>query len=147
MFHKLPFGCLGWNDHFVRLEYLEALESQSPRVLLAYGDDPRDATALRRTVEQLAVSSEPHDVRIDELPGFEPVDGCSLTASVGSVDSGVEQLAGSDRAFRCAFRPAAWMLVSGLLEPFEKNEGPGARFQWLSEEGPVEWIYSTVRGW
>lgn len=131
----------------MRLEYLEDLESQSPRVLLAYGDDPRDAAALRRTVEQLAVSSEPQDVRIDELPGFEPVDGCSLTASIGSVDSGVEQLAGSYRAFRCVLRPAAWMLVAGLLEPFEKDEGPGARFQWLSEEGPVEWIYSTVRGW
>jgi len=54
MFHELPFGCLGWNDHFVRLEYLEDLEAQSPRMLLACGGDPRDATALRRTVGQLA---------------------------------------------------------------------------------------------
>lgn len=142
----------------VRLEYLEDLESQSPRVLLAYGNDPRDATVLRRAVEQLAASSEAHDVRIDKLPGFQPVDGCSLTASVGSVDSGVEQLDGSDRAFRCVLRPATWRHVSGLLETFEKTEEPahspyvaglrtGARFQYLSETGPVEWIVSTERGW
>jgi hypothetical protein len=124
MFHELPFGCLGWNDHFVRLEYLEDLEAQSPRMLLAYGDDPRDATALRRTVEQLAART-----------------------SVSTPGNSSMRTSWSDRAFRCAFRPAAWMLVSGLLEPFEKNEGPGARFQWLSEEGPVEWIHSTVRGW
>jgi hypothetical protein len=130
----------------MRLEYLEDLESQSPRVLLAYGDDPRDATVLRRTVEQLAASSEAHDVRIDKLPGFQPVDGCSLTASVGSVDSGVEQLDGSDRAFLCALSPAAWKRVSGLLEPFENDMRPGV-FQWLSEEGPIEWIISGDRGW
>jgi hypothetical protein len=142
----------------MRLEYLEDLESQSPRVLLAYGNDPRDATVLRRAVEQLAASSEAHDVRIDTLPEFQPVDGCSLTASVGSVDSGVEQLDGSDRAFRCVLRPATWRRVSGLLEPFEKTEEParspylaglrtGARFQFLSETGPVEWIVSTERSW
>ena len=92
-------------------------------MLLAYGDDPRDAAALRRTVEQLAVSSEPHDVRIDELPGFEPVDGCSLTASARSVDSGVEQLAGSYRAFRCVLRPAAWMLVFWSSRTLREERG------------------------
>lgn len=142
----------------MRLEYLEDLESQSPRVLLAYGNDPRDVTVLRRTVEQLAAGSEARDVRIDKLPGFQPVDGCSLTASVGSVDSGIAQLDGSDRAFRCVLRPETWRRVSGLLEPFEKTEEParsqylaglrtGARFQYLSETGPVEWIVSTERSW
>jgi len=142
----------------MRLEYLEDLESQNPRVLLAYGDDPRDATVLRRTVEQLAASSEAQDVRIDALSGFQAVDGCSLTASVGSADSGVEQLDGSDRAFRCVLRRETWRRVSGLLEPFETTEEParspyvaglriGAQFQYLSETGPVEWIISTERSW
>jgi hypothetical protein len=97
-------------------------------------------------------------VRIDKLPGFQPVDGCSLTASVGSVDSGVAQLDGSDRAFRCVLRLVTWRRVSGLLAPFEKTvesaRSPylaglrsGARFQYLSETGPVEWIVSTERSW
>ena len=131
----------------MRLEYLEDLEAQSsPRVLLAYGTDPGGAAVLRHTVEQLAASSEAHGVRIDKLPGFQPVEGCSLTASVGSVDSGVEKLEGSERAFRCVLRPATWRRVWGLLEPFEIEMGPNG-FQWLSEEGPIEWIISGDRGW
>ena len=101
----------------MRLEYLEDPESQTPRVLLAYGDDPRDAAVLRRTAEELGAADNDHEVRVDRLPGFHGVDGCSLVASVGTVDSGVEPLDGSDRAFRCVLRPAAWKRVSGLLEP------------------------------
>src|ERR1700694_3855740 len=141
----------------MRLEYLEDLESTNPRVRLACGDDPGDATVLRRTVEQLAASSEADGVRIDQLPGFQSVDGCSLTASVGSIDSGVAQVGGSDRAFRCVLRSETWRRVSGLLEPFEKTEQPnpspyvaglrtGARLQYLSVTGPVEWIVSAKRG-
>jgi hypothetical protein len=54
----------------VRLEYLEDLNAQSPRVLLAYGDDCRDAVVLRRAVDQLA-SGKNHEVRVDQLPGFQ----------------------------------------------------------------------------
>lgn len=85
-------------------------------------------------------------MRVDQLPGFQGVDGCSLVASAASVDSGVERLEGSERAFRCALSPAAWKRVSGLLEPFEIGLRPGV-FQWLSEESPIEWIISGDRGW
>ena len=140
----------------MHLEYLEDAESQTPRVLLTYGDDPRDATVLRRAAEVLAAGDEGHEVRVDQLPDFHAVDGCSLAASVGSVDAGVEPLDGSKRAFRCVLRPATWKLVSELLEPFEStaNRRPpphglkvDGRFQYLTETGPVEWIISTVRGW
>jgi hypothetical protein len=142
----------------VHLDYFERDGGMPRPVLLAYGNDPRDTTVPRRAVEQLAVSSAAHDVRIDKLPGFQPVDGCSLTASVGSVDSGVEQRDGSDRAFRCVLGPATWRHVSGLLETFELTKEParsphvaglriGARFQYLSDTGPVEWIISTERSW
>jgi hypothetical protein len=127
------------------LEYLEDPDSQPPRVLLAYGSDARDAAVLRRTVEQLA-ASETYEVRVDQLPGFQGVDGCSLAASVGPVDSGVERLGGSDRAFRCVLSPAAWKRVWDLLEPFENNMNPNG-FQFLSDEGPIEWIISGDRGW
>jgi len=139
----------------MHLEYLEDAESQTPRVLLAYGDDPRDATVLRRAAEALAAAEEGHEVRVDQLPRFDAVDGCSLSASVGSVDAGVEPLDGSDRAFCCVLLPPTWKLVSELLEPFESADLPpppeglkvGARFQYLSETGPVKWIISTERGW
>jgi hypothetical protein len=141
----------------MRLEYLEDPESQTPRVLLAYGDDPRGATVLRRTAEALATGDSDQKVRVDQLPEFHGVDGCSLAVSVGTVDSGVEPLDGSGRAFRCVLRPATWRRVSALLEPFERaqpTDNPrlrgltvGAQFQYLTETGPVEWIISTERGW
>src|ERR1700740_2457946 len=108
----------------MHLEYLQDTESRTPRVLLAYGDDPRDATVLRRAAEALAAGDEGYEVRVDRLPGFHAVDGCSLAASVGGVDAGVEALDGLDRAFRCVPRPATWKLVSELLEPFESADRP-----------------------
>jgi hypothetical protein len=132
-------------DRAMRLEYLEDPDSQRPPVLLAYGNDPAEAVVLRRTVEQLAAGNN-REVRVDQLPGFQGVDGCSLVASVGSADSGVEPVEGSDRAFLCALSAAGWERVSGLLEPFGNDIKPN-RFQYLSEEGPIEWIISGHRGW
>lgn len=129
----------------MRLEYLEDLESQTPRVLLAYGNDPCDAMALRRAAELLA-AGEVLDVRVDLLQGFQAVDGCSLTAFVASVDSGVEPVDGSDRGFRCLLRPVSWTRVAQLLEPFEKPDVPSG-FQYLTETGSIEWIVSRSRSW
>jgi len=127
------------------LEYLEDPDSPLPPVLLAYGNDPADAVVLCRAIDELAAGKN-HEVRVDRLPGFQGVDGCSLVASVGSVDSGVEPVEGSDRAFVCALSAAGWKRVSGLLEPFENDMKPNG-FQYLSEEGSVEWIISRDRGW
>jgi hypothetical protein len=52
---------------------------------------------------------------------------------------------GADWDFRCELRASAWESVSGLLEPF-LTAGSNA-FQYLSEEGSVEWIISYDRGW
>jgi hypothetical protein len=130
----------------VRLEYFEEAE---PRLLLAYGDDPGDATALRRAADELAAGEVGHCVRIDQLRGFHSVNGCSLTAATGSVDRGVESVDASGFQFRCALRAASWQRVSGLLEPFESEqpEPRRATFQYLDESGPVLWIISTDRAW
>lgn len=128
-----------------RLEYFDDPDSQRPPVVLAYGNETADAVVLRGAVDELA-SGKTHEVHIDQLPGFQSVDGCSLAASVGSADSGVEPLVGSDRAFRCVLRPGTWSRVSAQLEPFEETkEANGC--QYLSEEGPIEWIISRDRSW
>jgi len=129
----------------MRLEYLEDLESQTPRVLLTYGNDPRDAVVLRRSVDELA-AGKTHKVRVDQLPGFQKVAGCSLVLSVGSLDSGVERFGGPDPAFRCELSPLTWKRVSGLLEPFERAKEPDG-FQYLTETGSIEWIISRSRSW
>jgi hypothetical protein len=118
-------------------------------LLLAYGDDPRDATALRRAAEELAAAEVGHCVRIDQLPGFRSVNGCSLTAATGSADRCVEPGDDFGQNFSCTLLPASWESVSGLLEPFE-TERPEPRrttFQYLDESGPVLWIISTDRAW
>lgn len=140
----------------MRVEYFQDPESQTPPVLLTYGDDADDAKLLRQTAEALAKGDSHNEVRVDLLPGFEGVDGCSLVASVGTLDLGVEPIGGSDRAFRCVLRHVTWTHVAGLLEPFERPspeaavaEGlrRGLWFQYLSEDGSVEWIVSSGRGW
>ena len=130
----------------MRLEYFEDLASQTPRVLLTYGDDPSGATSLRQAVEALAGGAVGHEVRVDRLPGFEGLDGCSLVATVGTSDRGVEPLDGAWKDFRCVLGPAAWENVAGLLEPFETRT-PDHAHQYLDESGPVLWIVSSDRGW
>jgi hypothetical protein len=96
----------------MRVEYLEDPDSATPPVLLMYGDDPRGAALLRRTAEELAAANDNREVRIDRLPGFHAVDGCSLAISAGSRDSGVEPLDEARRAFRCVLRPRTCGIAS-----------------------------------
>jgi hypothetical protein len=128
------------------LEYLEDLTSQTPRVLLTYGDDPGSATRLRQAAGALAAGSADQEVTVAGLLGFESVDGCSLVAAVGSSNVGIDSLGANLNAFRCLLRPAAWENVAGLLEPFETRQA-GHAHQYLDDNGPVLWIVSTDRAW
>jgi len=127
------------------LEYLEDLDSQPQiRVLLLYDFAPAAVRALREAVDRLSRGKPGDELRVDALPGVTAVDGSSLVAAVGEADVGVEPV-GADRDFRCELHASAWERVSGLLEPFLVAGSNG--FQYLSEEGSVEWIISHDRGW
>lgn len=130
----------------MRLEYLQDLASQTPRVLLAYGDDPGGATRLRQAAEDLARGKGPQELRVDHLPGFEGVDGCSLLASVGGSDVGVAPVDDASKTFRCILTPEAWENVADLLEPFETLM-PDHGHQYLDDSGSVLWIVSSDRAW
>jgi hypothetical protein len=135
----------------VRLEYFDDPSLQRP-VLLLYGErgiDPEAVALLRRGVEELAARAKEDGLRVESLPGFLGVDGCSLLAQVGKSNVGVEPSTGTGRSLRCGLDAAGWRRVSDLLEPFADHEQAGSRngFQYLDESGPIDWIISRSRSW
>ena len=90
------------------------------------------------------------EVLVGALPGFDAIDGCSLTLAVGEFDRGIEAVDSSSRSFGCELRVASWQTVSGLLEPFERHL-PQHRHQYLAGHGRGEseltWIVSTDADW
>jgi hypothetical protein len=128
------------------LEYMEDPDAQvQTRVLLLYELMPSQVATLRDALGRLSRGNPSNELRVDTLPGIVAVDGPSLLATVGEADFGVEPVAGAGRHFRCVLTPGAWQRACGLLEPFLIAGRQG--FQYLSEEGAVEWIISHHRGW
>jgi hypothetical protein len=132
----------------MRLEYFDDPSLQRP-VLLLYGNDPEEATLLRGAVEDLADGTTTDDFRVESLPGFLGVDGCSLIAQVSDSNLGVELIPGSDRSFSCKLDAARWRHVWGLLEPFVDREMASTPngFQYLDESDAIDWIISRSRSW
>jgi hypothetical protein len=128
------------------LEYLEDPDAQvDTRVLLLYEFVPDEVVALRDAIDRLSRGKSGDELRVDALPGVVTVDGSTLAASVGETERGVEPVAGAGRHFHCALTSGGWQRVCGLLEPFLRGDCRG--FQYLSEEGTVEWVISCDRGW
>jgi hypothetical protein len=131
----------------LKLEYLEDAEaSLHPRVLLLYEATASELEALRASAAELAASDPGAELNLDALPGLVGIDGCSLVAAVGASDLGVEPRGDQPRRFRCVLSPPGWQRVHDLLEPFLAGQ-KGTSFQYLTEVGAIEWIFSTERGW
>jgi len=64
-----------------RLEYFDDQSLRRP-VSLLYGNSSEEAALLRSAVTDLADGTGKADLRVDGLPGFLGIDGCSLIASV-----------------------------------------------------------------
>jgi hypothetical protein len=101
----------------VLIEYFPDPTPTTPSVLLTYGDLPAEAARLRGAAGQLA-AGELRTLRVDHLPGFRSVDGCSLLAEVGDTSLGLAPVEHSSRAFRCVLSAADWQGVVDLLKPF-----------------------------
>jgi hypothetical protein len=135
----------------MRLEYFDDRSLQRP-VLLLYGErgiDPEEVTLLRRAVQELADGATKNGLRVESLPGFLGVDGCSLIAQARKSNVGVELSAESVRSLTCRLDAAGWHRISALLEPFADQTQVRSQngFQYLDESGPVDWIISRSRSW
>jgi hypothetical protein len=128
------------------LEYLDDPNARTDtRVVLLYEFVPGEVVALRDTIDRLSRGQAGDELQVDALPGLIAIDGCSLAASLAEADLGVEPIADTSAHFRCALTSGGWQRVCGLLEPFLRSDSQG--FQYLSEQGTVEWIISNRRGW
>ncbi len=129
----------------MRLEYFADPASDHRPVLLPYGGTPTEVEVVRIAIDALGSGDVGAEGCIDGLGVVEPIDGCPLVAVVSAVDLGVVPLDLGVRAFRCALRPASWESVAGLLAPFATAGHD--RFQYLTQNGEIDWIVSTSRAW
>ena len=131
----------------MELEYLEDPGSATPRVLLTYGQVEAGAALLQAAIRPLAAGDKDYRVEIESLPGFHGIDGCSLVCTVGDPSLGVPPIDGAKTAFHCVLTDSDWSQVCGLLEPFAASAPRGAIHQYLTTDGPIDWIISTSRAW
>jgi len=115
------------------------------KVLLIYGAAD-GARALYNCVSALA-SEQAEVVAINELPGFEGIDGCELVFSVGKTDRGAWLRAAPNR-IECSIRPVWWTNMAGLIEPF-CQQSLTAGFQHLDAgfSSEISLVISTDRAW
>jgi hypothetical protein len=145
----------------MRLEYFD--EGRAKSVLLIYEATSLELESLITAFARLRSESPPRPIEMIELPGCEAVDGCSVTLYRSSEDLGVEPVDGESNGFRCSLSQAGWAHAIAMLEPFlDPRPIPQSRYatdaeaqgwvsrgrhQFLTEMGPVEFIFSTNREW
>jgi hypothetical protein len=130
-------------ERVVKVEYFP--DEEDGPILLIYGSERIEF----RHLMELVASIHPQDKRrvsINDLPGFEAIDGVRLECVVGA-EIGIVQLA--PNIFEWSLSEDSWKAIAFLIEPFALNEpkSEAGVFQYLSEVGPVEVIVSTIRGW
>lgn len=145
----------------MRLEHFD--DGLAKSVLLIYEATSTDIESLLTAFAHLRSENPPRVIEVTDLPGCEAVDGCSLALCQSSQDLGVERVHPESNRFRCSLSPAGWAHATAMLEPFlNPLPNPQSRYaaeaeargwvskgqhQFLTETGPVEFIFSTSRAW
>ena len=112
---------------------------------------------------RLRSENPPRVIEVTDLLGCEAVDGCSLALCRSSDDLGVEPVHLESHSFRCSLSHAGWAHATAMFEQFLNPLSiPQSRYasdaeaqcwvssgqrQFLTEMGPVEFIFSTSRAW
>jgi hypothetical protein len=129
----------------MRLEHFPA-DGNQKSVVLIYDATMGETQVLLDTFDILR-SHQPVDrVLVEQLPGCESIDGCSLSLRCGEEDLGTHSVPDHSHAFCCTLAPAGWSRAWWMAEPFLVRK-PGHFFQYLTEVGSTELIFSTHRGW
>jgi len=145
----------------MRLEHFDGGGQKS--VLLIYKATPLELESVLAAFALLSSENPPRAIEVTELPGCEAVDGCSLALRRSKEDLGVEPVQTEPNGFRCSLSPTGWAHAIAMLEPFlnpppipqsryaAEAEAQGwvskGQHQFLTETGPVEFIFSTSRAW
>jgi hypothetical protein len=145
----------------MRLEHFD--EGRAKSVLLIYEATSTDIESLLTAFAHLRSENPPRVIEVTDLPGCEAVDGCSLALCRSTEDLGVEPAHSESKDFRCSLSQVGWAHATAMLEPFlNPLPNPQSRYaaeaeaqgwvsrgqhQFLTEVGPVEFIFSTSREW
>ncbi len=129
----------------MQLEYFSDPTSDARPVLLLFGDDPGEAKLVRDEIYELALNDPGTELGIDRLRYVEPVDGSALTAVVGMSDRGLVLMTDLPPVFRCELSSESWLTVADLIDPFTTATPRG--HQYLTDQGPIDWIISSAREW
>jgi hypothetical protein len=125
---------------------LELLRAGNVPVVLIHG---RDSSALSNLVESFKALSrrDAADVEIHRVEGVVPDESCRVVATNRTSRVGIwaESAPGT---FRWSQDSEGWIQVADLAEPVAKAVSvPGARFQYLENQGDATVIVSTERAW
>jgi hypothetical protein len=130
----------------MRLEHLLTDDRDQKDVVLIYDATTGQTQALLDALDSLRSERPVDPVLVEQLPGCEPIDGCSLALHRGEQDLGARPVQDDPHRFCCTLRPSGWSHAWWMVEPFLVRK-PGHFFQYLTEVGPTELIFSTHRGW
>jgi hypothetical protein len=123
----------------MKIEYLETGSSDCPLIRI-FGDDSVGANNLYEALMQLA-RNEVKEVRIHDLPGISPVEGCNLLARIGDVNTGIN-ITSMANVFECILTNESWLQVAELIQPFCSSLD-GNRHQWLDETSDISLLVTN----
>jgi hypothetical protein len=133
----------------VLVEYLHQGAEACPLIRI-YRGIAEEVRAMQSALWPLATHSA-GGVAITQIPGFTGVDGCCLIARVGDIDRGVVPVPGGCQSalflptrFECVLRPSSWSDVLEKLDWFANDSGG---YQWLTDTGPVQLLFSWDGLW
>ena len=105
---------------------------------------PLGASQIVAAVRPLSLGSG-SAVDLSELSAFASENIGKFSARVGSRDSGLRSVPGTENDFECALTPSTWDEVVGLLEPFTTatEDSESHAHAYLSQHGPIARLIST----
>lgn len=99
----------------MKIRYFENEVNHSP--IIIYGDEP-----FNLLIDMFLSFSkgELENARIEQLPGYQSINNCSIKAEVSPTDKGIEKISGSLRGndFVWSMTTSSWEDLAALSEPF-----------------------------
>jgi hypothetical protein len=110
----------------MKVEYIENGSNDCPLIRI-YGEESFDD--LIKSFRGLS-NGETDNVVLNELPGYESINGCHLILKAGTLDEGIKKTSDSIANFTWVMTRSSWDDLAALAEPF--YEFSGYHYQWLA---------------
>lgn len=122
----------------MKIEYIPDCPTDCPLIRI-YGNGQEDLLRLQQSFLQLATSVA-KEMEIHNLPGFESIGGCRLTAKPEPDDIGITTE--DEIHFFIKLRPVRWRELAEMTASLIKV-GEGIFYHWLDETSPISLLLTT----